>query len=70
MNVPKGARVLPNGVMPDGTSIHAPVSIQIDATGADAAGLARVQAQIAEFKTSLPGTIVKTVTQAKKMRAL
>jgi len=42
----------------------------IDATGADAAGLARVQQQIADLKTSLPGTIVRTVTPAKKMRAL
>ncbi len=38
--------------------------------GADPASLARVQQQISELKQSLPGTIAKTVTQAKKMRAL
>jgi len=39
----------------------------VDATSADPAGLARVQQQIAELRQSLPVTIVKTVTLAKKM---
>ncbi|MBR0792693.1 hypothetical protein JQ631_26770 [Bradyrhizobium manausense] len=69
MNVPKGAQILPNGVSPGG-SVMAPVTVTIDARGADEAGLARVNQQIADLKSSLPGTIVKTVTQAKKMRAL
>ncbi|WP_271673182.1 hypothetical protein [Bradyrhizobium sp. CCBAU 51627] len=69
VNLPKGSQVLPNGVMPGG-SVNAPVNVTIDARGADEAGMARVQQQIADLKASLPGTIVKTVTQAKKMRAL
>jgi len=70
MNVPKGAQILPNGQMPGGTSIHAPVTIQIDATGADAAGLARVQQQIASLQATLPATIVATVQKAKSNRVL
>jgi hypothetical protein len=69
MNVSKGAQILPNGVMPGG-SVSAPVNVTIDARGADEAGMARVQQQIADLKASLPGTIVKTVTAAKKQRAL
>jgi protein-tyrosine-phosphatase len=69
VNLPKGSQVLPNGMTPGG-SVSAPVNVTIDARGADEAGMARVQQQIADLKASLPGTIVKTVTQAKKMRAL
>lgn len=70
MNVPKGAKVLPNGVMPDGGGVSAPVSIHIDATGADAAGLARVESQLARLRTELPATIVSTVKKAKTNRVL
>lgn len=69
VNLNKGAQVLPNGVMPGG-GVTAPVTVTIDARGADAAGLARVNQQIADLKSSLPATIVKTVTQAKKARVL
>lgn len=70
MNLPRGAKVLPNGVSPDGGNISAPVQISIDATGADAAGLARVQEQLAALRTSLPSTIVATVKKAKTNRVL
>lgn len=53
-----------------GDTISAPVSINIDATGADQAGLARVENQLAQLKAELPGRIVSTVTDAKKKRML
>jgi tape measure domain-containing protein len=43
-----------------------PISIQIDATGADAAGLARVEQKVAELKASLPGVIKQTVGRRAK----
>jgi hypothetical protein len=71
VNLPRGSQVFPNGTGPNiGGSVNAPVTVNIDAKGADPAGLARLQQQIADLKQTLPGTIVKTVTQAKKMRAL
>jgi lambda family phage tail tape measure protein len=50
--------------------VNAPVSITIDATGADAAGLARVEKRLAALQQTLPNTIVKTVKQAEARRAL
>jgi hypothetical protein len=73
MFVPKGAQILPNGTpRPDNDngSVNAPVNIHIDATGADAAGLARVQQQLASMQRMLPNMIVTTVTKAKKNRVL
>ncbi|MCK1599405.1 hypothetical protein [Bradyrhizobium sp. 164] len=67
VNLPKGLQVLPNGVMP-GASVSAPVNVTIDARGADAAGLARVQQQIADLRVSLPNVIVSTVQKAKTTR--
>ncbi|OSJ33259.1 hypothetical protein BSZ19_16610 [Bradyrhizobium japonicum] len=58
------------GFAAGGDTISAPVSISIDATGADQAGLARVENQIAQLKAELPGKIVATVTDAKKKRVL
>ncbi|WFU84379.1 hypothetical protein QA645_17045 [Bradyrhizobium sp. CIAT3101] len=66
----KGTKILPNGVLPDTGSVTAPVNVTIDARGADEAGLARVTAQIADLKASLPGTIVSTVQKAKQTRRL
>jgi hypothetical protein len=45
-------------------------AITIDARGADSVGLASVNQQIADPKRSLPSLVVKTVTAAKKQRAL
>lgn len=63
VNLPRGAQVIPNEVLqaPMGSSISAPVSISIDARGADAAGLARLQAEIARLRAELPSTITATV---------
>lgn len=51
-------------------SISAPVSISIDATGADAEGLIRVERQLAKLQANLPGTIVKVVKNAYERRQL
>lgn len=53
-----------------GDTISAPVSINIDATGADREGLARVEGQLRQLKAELPGKIVSTVTDARKKRML
>lgn len=59
-----------NGRSGQGTTINAPVEINIDATGADAAGLARVERQLASLKAELPNQIVSTVQNAQKRRGL
>lgn len=46
------------------TSFSMPITI--DATGADAAGLARVERKVAELKASLPGTIKHVVSRRNK----
>jgi hypothetical protein len=51
-----------------GPSIAIPITI--DATGADAAAIARVNAQIDRLREELPGTIVATVREAKDRRLL
>lgn len=53
-----------------GDTISAPVSINIDATGADSEGLARVENQLAQLKAELPSRIVSTVKLAKTQRHL
>ncbi|WFU23143.1 hypothetical protein QA649_34445 [Bradyrhizobium sp. CB1717] len=68
--IEKGAKILPNGVMPDTGSTHVSVPITIDARGADEAGLARVQAQIADLKQTLPTSVVKIVRDAQRTRHL
>lgn len=81
VNLPRGAQVIPNHqirtpvapVFANGVSsgaITAPISINIDATGADAAGLARVERRLAALQQELPGTIVKTVKDAQQRRGL
>ncbi len=50
--------------------INAPVSITIDATGADVAAIARLNARIDQLAEDLPGTIVTTVRQAQDRRVL
>lgn len=53
-----------------GTTISAPIKIDIDARGADREGLARVEAQVARLKADLPATVVQTVRQAQSGRQL
>lgn len=59
-----------NGRSGQGITVSAPVEINIDATGADAAGLARVERQLASLKAELPNQIVSTVQNAQKRRGL
>jgi hypothetical protein len=72
--LPDGRRIPVDLRMPTpssgGGSVTAPVSIHIDATGADPAALGRVQAQLATLKAELPATVVASVRQAKKKRQL
>ena len=50
------------------TTVTIPISI--DATGADAAGLARVERELARLREELPGQIVSTVQDASDRRIL
>ncbi|MGB3272219.1 MAG: hypothetical protein WBA66_04920 [Xanthobacteraceae bacterium] len=52
------------------SAITAPVSIAIDARGADREGLLRVEAQVARLRAELPTQVVATVRDAQKRRAL
>ena len=53
-----------------GGAISVAISIPIDATGADPAGLARVERQVDRLNRDLPGRIVTTVKDAQKRRVL
>ena len=66
----KGEVVLPRNTKTGSGSISAPISIAIDARGADEAGLVRVERQIAALKASLPGTVVRTVKDAQARRKI
>lgn len=78
VNLPAGSQVIPNHrlneAMPtandNGAAISTPIAISIDARGADAAGLARVQQQLAQLKADLPATVVSTVRKAQQGRSL
>ncbi|WP_313760165.1 tape measure protein [Rhizobium sp.] len=75
VNLPRGSQVIPNVSLPKvgkamGSSVSAPVSISIDARGADAEGLARVNQELARLKAEIPGTVVTTVKDAQKRRIL
>lgn len=59
---------LPSIPRKSGGAVSVSVPIQIDATGADAAGLARVERQIAQMKADLPNTVVKAVKNAQGRR--
>lgn len=70
VNLPRGSQVIPNiptmKALNRGGGISAPISISIDARGADREGLGRVEAQLAKLKAELPATIVSTVRTANK----
>ncbi len=50
------------------TSVSIPITI--DATGADAAGLARVERQVAQLKAELPKRVMKAVEDGQKRRII
>lgn len=75
----RGAMVLPNSSLRggfgqsggrDGGGVQVQIPISIDATGADPAGLARVQNEIAKLRKELPATIVGTIQNAGSRGAL
>jgi len=49
-----------------GSSVSAPVYISIDASGADPAGLARVQQQLTKLKAEIPTQVIQSVRKAQK----
>lgn len=63
--LPDGRRIPVDLRMPTrgsgGNSMAVPININIDATGADAAGLARVQQQLAVLQVELPGRVKRIV---------
>lgn len=63
--VPK-APSMPNiqGMNGGGGSVTAPVYISIDAKGADAAGLAKVQQQLTDLENTIPERVIQTVRKA------
>ncbi|MBB5987436.1 hypothetical protein [Sphingobium lignivorans] len=68
----RGTVVLPNsslaGAISGGPNVTIPISI--DATGADAAALGRVESQLAELRRDLPNVIVRTVSDARSRRMI
>ena len=82
VNLPRGAQVIPNhqirapqmprlaGMGGGGGNVNAPVTIHIDATGADREGLARVQASVQQLRGQIPSLVVDSVRKAQKTRAL
>jgi len=65
----KGEVVLPKGFSAAAGGVTVPVSISIDARGADATGLAALQSQIAKLEASLPNLIVKVIHTSRDRRA-
>lgn len=63
----RGERVLPRGIGAAGVSV--PVTVSIDATGADPAGLARVEREVASLKSDLPRIVVPMVVDAMDRNA-
>ena len=74
IDLPTGSRVIPHDVSMSmasgGGAVHAPVSIHIDASGADPAALQRVKVQLATLQSNLPATIVGAVRKARQQRTL
>lgn len=62
--------ILPKVPGAGGGGITAPVTVSIDARGADAEGLAKLQRQVAIMEATLPSRIVSTVKSAQRGRQL
>ncbi|UEM17347.1 hypothetical protein J4G43_025795 [Bradyrhizobium barranii subsp. barranii] len=71
VNLPRGAQVIPNDIARQaGGSVSAPVSISIDARGADNAAETGINQQLAQLKAELPSIVVESVKRAQKGRNL
>lgn len=70
VRMPEGSQVIPNHDIAGlgGSSISAPVSISIDARGADSEGLERVQGQLSRLEAELPARITQQVRQMPRDR--
>lgn len=67
VNLPRGSQVIPNHALGDrGDGVNVPVNINIDATGADAAGLARVEQQLGKLKAEIPSMVISNVRKAQQ----
>lgn len=66
MSNPASRRML--GSSGGGTSVTIPINV--DATGADAAAIARLNAKLDQMRDELPGTIVTTVRDARERRLI
>ena len=59
--------VIKNSDLRDGSGgVSVPISIRIDATGADTAELARVQQQLGKLKAEIPAMVVSSVRKAQQ----
>lgn len=63
----RGERIIPRGQ--GAASVSVPVTVSIDATGADPAGLARVEREVASLKSDLPRIVVPMVVDAMDRNA-
>ena len=64
VNLPRGSQVIPNHKLGErGGGVNVSVPINIDATGADAAGLARVEQQVARLRQEVPSMIIQKVRE-------
>ncbi len=68
MSNPASRALLSSGGGGGGTSVAIPITI--DATGADAAAIARLNSRLDQLREELPGRIVTTVREAKDRRIL
>jgi hypothetical protein len=71
VNLPKGSQVIPNSVAAGmGGVVVGGAQISIHAPGADAAGLARVEAAVIKLNQTIESRAVKAVTQARSRRMM
>lgn len=71
VNLRRGAQVIPNHKIGEGIggseqSITVPVNVNIDATGADPAGLERVKSEVARLKREIPSLVVENVRRISR----
>lgn len=67
VNLPRGSQVIPNHMLgAGGGGVNVPIEINIDATGADASGLARVEQQLGKLKAEIPSMVISNVRKAQQ----
>lgn len=58
--------VIKNSDLSGGGGVNVPIEINIDATGADASGLARVEQQLGKLKAEIPSMVISNVRKAQQ----